>query len=393
MSSWFSLRDLFNRGAKSVPRVLDQFPYLLALVGLLYGWPAAAAPHWQTQYFYDENSSSLTINDLVFLSAQRGIAVGFVSEGKGAEKIRPMTVVTNDGGAHWSLVPTKEVAASVFFLNDTLGWMVTQKGIWQSDEGGRSWRKLPASPKDMLRVCFVDEQHGWAVGMQKSAFQTSDGGKTWSRLDAAAKPETTPKYTVYATVQFVGKDVGMITGWSQRPRSDEDLPDWMDPGNAAHRLELPHLSISLDTRDGGKTWVPSTTSMFGHITRVRMLPGGAGLGLIEFADSFHYPAELFQFDMRSGKSSRVFREQSRAVTDVALLPDGSAYLAAVEVPGRVRISSLPNKLKILYSNDLASWREMEVDYRANARRATLAVVNSGNLWVATDTGMILKLVQ
>jgi hypothetical protein len=36
---------------------------------------------------------------------------------------------------------------------------------------------------------------------------------------------------------------------------------------------------------------------------------------------------------------------------------------------------------------------MEVDYRAVGRRAILAAPDAANLWVATDTGMILKLVQ
>jgi hypothetical protein len=34
---------------------------------------------------------------------------------------------------------------------------------------------------------------------------------------------------------------------------------------------------------------------------------------------------------------------------------------------------------------------MDVDYRAVARRARLAASDPGNVWVATDTGMILKL--
>jgi hypothetical protein len=33
----------------------------------------------------------------------------------------------------------------------------------------------------------------------------------------------------------------------------------------------------------------------------------------------------------------------------------------------------------------------EVDYRAFAARAILAVADAAHIWVATDTGMILKL--
>jgi hypothetical protein len=40
---------------------------------------------------------------------------------------------------------------------------------------------------------------------------------------------------------------------------------------------------------------------------------------------------------------------------------------------------------------MSSWSEMAVDYRAVARRAILAGADEQNLWLATDSGMILKL--
>jgi hypothetical protein len=43
------------------------------------------------------------------------------------------------------------------------------------------------------------------------------------------------------------------------------------------------------------------------------------------------------------------------------------------------------------SADWSNWQEMEVDYRATAHRAMLSAVDDRNIWVATDTGMILKL--
>ncbi|HWB95125.1 MAG TPA: hypothetical protein VG672_00430, partial [Bryobacteraceae bacterium] len=72
------------------------------LAGILLAGPLSAAGRWQMQYFYDEDKSSLTINDLAFPSAQRGVAVGYLDQ---EGKIRPTAVVTSDGGATWSLVP------------------------------------------------------------------------------------------------------------------------------------------------------------------------------------------------------------------------------------------------------------------------------------------------
>jgi hypothetical protein len=40
---------------------------------------------------------------------------------------------------------------------------------------------------------------------------------------------------------------------------------------------------------------------------------------------------------------------------------------------------------------MKNWSEMEVDYRAVARRVILSGSGEQNLWLATDNGMILKL--
>jgi len=48
-------------------------------------------------------------------------------------------------------------------------------------------------------------------------------------------------------------------------------------------------------------------------------------------------------------------------------------------------------VKIIRTNDVDHWSEMPVDYRAVARRVTLATAGADNIWAATDTGMILKL--
>ena len=89
----------------------------------------------------------------------------------------------------------------------------------------------------------------------------------------------------------------------------------------------------------------------------------------------------------------MFREANRFITDVLLAPDGTAYLGGVEAIGTVRNSPVPAKLKFYKSNDYQNWTELSADYRAEAHRVMLAAPDSGNIWAATDTGMILKLVR
>jgi photosystem II stability/assembly factor-like uncharacterized protein len=361
---------------------------LLALAIL---WPAlaAAGEHWRMQYFYDSpGDSEFVISGLAFPTPQRGMAVGGLeTDGK----VKPYAVVTADGGATWAPLGVPATAISLFFVNPTAGWLVARNGIWRTADFGAKWTKLKGA-RGALRVHFRDERRGWAVGLNKSVYETSDGGATWKPVEAAAKPHTTPEFTAYGAIAFAGPEVGVITGWSRPPRheSRRELPDWMDPKSA--RREWPAVGILLQTRDGGAHWECEETSMFGRITALGLAPDGRALTLVEFFDRFEYPSEVYRIDRSTAKSVRVFRQKDRAVTDVLVPASGPAYLAAIEPPGSLFRSPVPGKLKLLKSGDMANWTEMDVDYRAVARRAHLAAPDPSHVWVATDTGMILKLV-
>ncbi len=369
---------------------MHEFGFVPLVLGML-ACSAAAAERWQIQYFHDEDESRLRIVDIQFADAQRGIAVGFSTRERGGPK--PAGLITSDGGKTWSPARVPGMPKSLFLLNQNAAWLVTDGRVWRTTELGRNWQSL-ARLRDVERVYFLDENRGFAVGARKSAWETSDGGKRWSKLAAAGEPKTARDYTVYEAIAFFNPKMGLIAGWSKKPRQEKRrvrLPDWMEPQDRPR--ELPAMIVLLETRDGGATWKPSQASMFGRVTRVRLRPDGVGLSLIEFYDAFEWPSEIMRLDWKTGKSSTVFREKNRTVTDIALPPGSPAYLAAVEPPGALPRSPVPGKLKILRSEDLAHWTEMPVDYRAVATRAVFAVPAPGLMWVATDTGMILKLVS
>lgn len=364
---------------------MPAFRILLPLLGLL-AIPALSAERLRLQYLHDADNSSLVITDLQFPTVERGMAVGHLLQG--GKRPKPAGLVTKDGGQTWSPIPTPAPAASLFFLNEGLGWLVADDGtIWRTAEFGRTWTQRDRLP-GALRVLFLDENHGWAVGARKGVWETKDGGKEWTKLAAAAQPKTTPEFTAYSCIAFANPQMGLIAGFSRPPRR-VPLPDWMAPESQPR--EWPSITILLETRDGGARWAVSESSMFGQVTRIRLAPDGRGLSLIEFFGKFDWPAEVVGLDWHTGKSTRAFRRKDRLVTDVALPPKGPAYLAAVEPPGALSRSPVPGKLKLLKSDNLSEWKEMEVDYRAVARRAILAVPDAAHVWVATDTGMILKL--
>ena len=381
-----------------------------ALLPALHGQNEEGA-RWTLQYFYDQDGKDLHISDLAFPSAKRGIAVGAIIDREG-RKPQFTSLVTSDGGEHWAVTPLKEFPRSIFFLDESNGWLVTGESLWFTQEAGRSWtrisdqikpdKKLKDAPRGglILRVWFLDVQHGYAVGLQKSVFETHDGGRTWKAVAEAAVPTSNPAYSAYSHIAFADARRGLITGGYVPPRTagksreerDEegDLPEWMHPERTLSRRQQPRLTLELDTLDGGETWKSGTAPLLGSLVNARLV-GAGGLLVFNYVDSFEWPAEVYRLDLNTGKSESVFKKKDRLVTDAAIFSNGRAFLAAVEPPGRLRSAPIPGKVRILSSIDLKAWVEMPVDYRAVAQSLVLAGPDAEHLWAATDTGMILRL--
>ncbi len=266
-----------------------------------------------------------------------------------------------------------------------------------------NWRKISEQPKPnpklgpvtpgglILRVWFLDDQHGFAVGYQKTVLETHDGGHTWKPVEEAAKPTGTPAFTAYSAIVFDGNH-GLIVGTSVPPRRGlGPFPSWMDPVGATKQRAVANVTELLQTADQGGKWLSSNSSLIGLVTGVR-LAGSLGLSVFSYPESLEWPSEVYSLDLTTGKSVSAFRAKDRRVFDAALFHGPAAVLAAIEPPGRLNTIPIPGKVKMLSSVDLVQWEEMEVDYRAVATTLVLAGPDREHLWVATDTGMILHLV-
>ena len=379
-------RTWFYRRA---PNVSGAAKTLTVLFVLSLGLPflvAQGAQRWKIQFSYKKLDSLLELRDIKCPSAERCIAAGVVFEKNGHEQ--GVVVLTSDGGKQWSVVDVKDHPMSLFFLNDSLGWMVTDRGIWSTDESGRTWTKLE-TPKGVVRVHFLDPSHGYAIGFPKLVYQTTDGGKKWSKLAAAEQPPTEAQDTVYDCISFSGEH-GVIVG-NLIQRENARRPIWLDPDVARYRREHETKVAILETFDGGKKWTASTLPIVGALSQLKFANDGSAIMLVEYINYFSLPSSVYKTRLRQQGTRTIFEERDRAVTDVALLPAGRAILASIEPPGSSNQVPIPGKVKMYESADLKVWREMDIDYRAVAQRAMLGAVDAQHVWVATDTGMILSL--
>jgi len=348
---------------------------------------AKAAPAWKIQFSFQKLDASLELRDLACPSAQRCIAAGEIFEKNGRQQ--GVVVLTSDGGKQWSQVEVKEHPLSLFFLNDSLGWMVTDHGIWSTVESGRTWTRLEGA-KGAVRVHFLDPLHGYAIGYPKVVWETADGGKKWTKLAAAERPPTEAKETVYDCIAFSGEH-GVIAG--NLLETDDHAPIWLHPELAPYRREHQTKVAILETFDGGKKWEGSTLPIVGTLAQLKFGMDGGAIILVQYTNYFSLPSSVYKTRLTREGAQTIFEERDRAVTDVGLLPDGSAMLASVEPPGSSNQVPIPGKVKMFESGNLKIWREMDIDYRAVAQRAILAAVDAQHAWVATDTGMILSLVD
>ena len=363
--------------------------FALALALLVSLTPARAAQRWKIQYLYDQAGSNFDIRDIACPSAQRCVAAGVITEKN--DRQRGAVVVTGDGGRNWSQFEVKEQPVSLFFLDQTTGWMVTDHGLWSTVEGGRNWNKVETR-KGILQACFLDPNHGYIAGTSGLLAETRDGGKTWTGLPGSTLVDR--RALSYDSIVFQGPH-GIIIG-----ETDPSAPMPKPPkgSTAAERQPPGRHVIALETLDGGNKWIKGSIPLDAVLGRLRISKLGFALVLAVYTDTNSKLASaVFQTPLEKLNPQLIFGERDRAVTDVAVLDDGSGVVVAVEPPGNAPHVPIPGKLKILQSPDLTlgknvAWQEMDVDYRAVAQVAVVAAADANHIWVATDTGAILGLV-
>ncbi|MCS7041930.1 MAG: hypothetical protein NZR01_03980 [Bryobacteraceae bacterium] len=357
--------------------------------------PAAgprAQRRWRVQWMFDEDRRSAALADFCCPAPGRAIAVLRI---EGEFRDQNAAVLTRDGGRAWSMIPLRDAPLALCAAGESGLWLLGAKSLWYSAENGLEWTKknLPKRPgnRPVYRIHFLDDSRGWAFGAGRTFYQTSDGGATWRPVPESSTIGLKDENTAWTWMAFLDPRHGLIAGFSAPRRDEGPWPDWMAPERARQRRLQPTTTIAGETRDGGQTWKFSFTSAFGRVVRLRAA-GSHGLAISHYGENFDFPGEVYLLDFRSGSSRPIFRRRDLRVDDGALLPDGSALLAAIQPPGALRQTPIPGRLRIFHSPDLQQWNELKVDYRAEGGAAFLAAPSPDELWAATDTGCILRLV-
>ena len=239
------------------------------------------------QWYPQNSGTTKNLNDVVFIDANVGIAVGDSG----------IILRTTNGGSLWSVVPTNDYnkLTSVSFVDGGNGWVSGQRmwgGILYSDssvilrtiDSGLSWYEQTKFDLDVLNdVFFVDQNTGFIVGDFSDVFRTTDGGETWSGT-ILPNPIQQVYFVDNQTGWIVGRGCGMILCTSWIYRTTDGGNSWQmqmeELGPALHDIsftdaqngiavgDLYLAGVVYRTTDGGGTWVENLGSPFGETTFV-----------------------------------------------------------------------------------------------------------------------------
>jgi photosystem II stability/assembly factor-like uncharacterized protein len=237
---------------------------------------------WQKQ----QSDTKAYLFSIFFMDENRGFAVGD----------RSTLTMTTDGGKTWKARTvstgeenTSEMALAmqdpifydVRFSDERTGWIVGEFGqLLRSTDGGETWtahQKTLMTPESgivdpidlptFFGEYVVNDQEGFATGLDGRIVRSSDGGATWRFEpmnlafpieDALYQPFVTADGNSWA-VGGGGEIVRLAPGESEWARASVGMPiyTWLRSVNfadAQHGWMVGGYGTILRTSDGGKSW-------------------------------------------------------------------------------------------------------------------------------------------
>ncbi len=190
---------------------------------------ADGGENWEKQI-----SNGKSLLSVFFIDGNKGFTVG--SDGT-ILKTEDAGVTWKNVELDWDMLISDELLElgvvsinlyDVFFITDSLGWIVGDSGtVLRTTDGGKQWSVVNMRPSSALfSVCFMNDREGVAVGSHGFCLKSNDGGQSWERFKIGTENSL-------FSVSFY-KEYGVAVG---------------------------DLATVVKTLDGGKTWINVPTNI------------------------------------------------------------------------------------------------------------------------------------
>jgi photosystem II stability/assembly factor-like uncharacterized protein len=178
------------------------------------------------------------INKLFFTDNQHGWSLGMMIYG-----VDQVLISTVDGGENWEVQTSEIVANDIYFIDNTMGWIVGENGaIQKSEDGGWNWsHQQSGTDRNLNSVIFIDDEIGWVVG-DSVILYTANGGGTWVEQSSGIFP--------WNDVYFIDQQHGWVAGYHA---------NLIVPGS---------FGKIMQTTDGGNNWVELEGYNFSGLTQI-----------------------------------------------------------------------------------------------------------------------------
>ena len=152
---------------------------------------------WNKQYIglYPEDIFSISFGDI-----NTGYICGAGIFGK-----------TTNTGVNWmsGYLPPISNMRSVFFINNTIGWIVGDSyNVNKTTNGGTNWSSFNLG-NYLYSIRFVNDQSGWVCGNGGAIYGTTNGGTNWTQ-------QTTGISTTLYSLYFINAQTGWAVGATGR---------------------------------------------------------------------------------------------------------------------------------------------------------------------------------
>ncbi len=203
-------------------------------------------------------------------------------QGKPAARVSDQNPVGADSSAKTSPDP---VLLRIFFVDDQHGWACGEGGsILETKDGGASWVLQSNQARKLLYDVFaVDAKQAWITGAGGTVLYTTDGGQRWVEQSSGVTQALRAIHFTDASHGWAVGSEGVVIAttdggrqWqAQTSNTRQNLNDVVFV-SAEEGWAAGDRGVLLHTRDGGQTWEDLTFDTHANLARLFFISPACG---------------------------------------------------------------------------------------------------------------------